>query len=89
MPEEEAHKTATENFGEMFRAFGDAMSEIFEDPKLREKAKEFAESAVTSAKVFGSRFKDEEVRAKFRDVGKAAQEFGESVADCFKSDKDN
>lgn len=90
MPQEEKsyEKTTAENFSEMFRAFGDAMSEIFEDPKLKEKAKEFADSAVVSAKIFGSRFKDEEVRAKFRDVGKAAQEFGKSVADCFKSDKD-
>jgi len=88
MPEEETHKTATESFGEMFRAFGDAISEIFEDPKLKEKAKEFAEGAVESAKIFGSRFKDEEVIVKFRDVGKAAQEFGKSVTDCFKSDKD-
>ncbi len=88
MLEEETQKTATENFGEMFRAFGDAMSEIFEDPQLKEKAKEFAEGAVESAKIFGSRFKDEEVRAKFRDIGKAAQEFGKSVTDCFKSDKD-
>ena len=90
MPQEEKsyEKTTAENFSEMFRAFGDAMSEIFEDPKLKEKAKEFADSAVVSAKIFGGRFKDEEVRAKFRDVGKAAQEFGKSVADCFKSDKD-
>ncbi len=80
-------KTAADNFGEMFKAFGDAISEIFDDPKLKEKAKEFAESAAESARIFGRRFKDEEVQAKFRDVGKAAQEFGKSVADCFKSDK--
>jgi len=30
-------KTPTENFGEMFRAFGDAISEIFDDPKLTKK----------------------------------------------------
>jgi len=30
-------KTPAENFGEMFRAFGDAISEIFDDPKLKEK----------------------------------------------------
>jgi len=77
-----------ENFGEMFKAFGDAISEIFDDPKLKEKAKEFAESATESAKIFGSRFKDEEVKDKFRDVGKAAQDFGKSVVDCFKADKD-
>ena len=81
-------KTTAENFGEMFKVFGDAISEIFDDPKLKEKAEEFAESAVESAKIFGSRFKDEDVKAKFRDVGRAAQDFGKSVANCFKVDKD-
>jgi len=85
--ENSSKKTATENFGEMFKAFGDAISEIFDDPKLKEKAKEFAESATESAKIFGSRFKDEDVKAKFRDVGGVAQDFGKSVADCFKADK--
>ena len=90
MPQEEKSdkKMTVENFGEMFKAFGDAISEIFDDPKLKEKAKEFAESATESAKIFGSRFKDEEVKDKFRDVGKAAQDFGKSVVDCFKADKD-
>ena len=86
--EKTSKKTAAENLGEMFRIFGDAVSEIFDDPKLKEKAKEFADSAAESAKIFGSRFKDEEVKDKFRDVGKAAQDFGKSVADCFKADKD-
>jgi hypothetical protein len=81
-------KTAAENFGEMFKAFGDAISEVFDDPKLKEKAEEFAESAVESAKIFGSRFKDEDVKAKFRDVGRAAQDFSKSVANCFRADKD-
>jgi len=81
-------KTAAENFGELIKAFGNAVGEIFDDPKLKEKAKEFADSATESAKIFGSRFKDEEVKAKFQGVGKAAQDFGKSVADCFKAGKD-
>ena len=87
-PEEKHDWEATaENFGELLRAFGDAISGIFDDPELKEKAKEFSESAVESVKIFGGRFKDEDVRAKFRDVGKVAQDFGKSVADCFKADK--
>ena len=82
-------KTATENFVEMFNTFADAVSEIFDDPKLKKQAKDFAKSAAESGKTLGSRFKDEEVKSKFKDVGKAAQDFGKSVADCFKSDKDN
>ena len=80
-------KATAEKFSEMIKAFGNAISEIFDDPTLKEKAKEFTESASKSAKVFGSRLKDEEVKAKFRDVGKAAQDFGRSVAEHFKDDK--
>ena len=90
MPQEEKaqEKTSAENFGELIKAFGNAVGEIFDDPKLKEKAKEFADSATESVKVFTGRFKDEEVKAKFGDVGKAAQDFGKSVADCFKAGKD-
>ena len=86
--EEDTTKHATDNFSKMFEAFGDAISQIFKDPELKEKAKEFGKNAAESAEAFGSRFKDEDVREKFRDVGKAAQDFGKSVADYFKADKD-
>ena len=78
-------KAAAENFAAMFKTFGQAMSEIFNDPELKQKAKEFADSTAESAKVFGSRFKDEDVKDKFRDVGKAAEDFGKNVADFFKA----
>ena len=89
MPKEEKSekKQAADNFAEIFRAFGQAISEIFNDPKLKERAKEFTESASDSAKTLANRFKDEDVRNKFRDVGKAAQAFGRSIADSFKEDK--
>ena len=80
-------KIAVKNFEEMFKTFGSAISEIFEDPKLKEKAKELGESVVEAAETFGSRFKDEDVRDKFVDMGKAAQDFGDSVVDCFKGEK--
>ena len=41
-------KSTAENFGEMFKAFGHAVSEIFDDPTLKEKAKEFGRSAAES-----------------------------------------
>ncbi len=78
---------AVENFADMIKEFGNAVSEVFKDPELKKKAKEFGESAVESARTFGDRFKDEDVKNKFKDVGKAAQKFGESVAECFKDDK--
>ncbi|MFC1904927.1 hypothetical protein ACFLXT_04110 [Chloroflexota bacterium] len=81
-------KTSAENFADIFKTFAQAMSEIFNDPELKQKAQEFADSAAESAKVFGSRFQDEDVKGKFRDVGKAAENFGANIADCFKKDKE-
>jgi hypothetical protein len=80
-------KQAADNFAEMFRSFGQAISEIFNDPELKEKAREFTESASDSAKILANRFKDEDVKNKFRDVGKAAEDFGKSISECFKSGK--
>jgi hypothetical protein len=59
----------TESFGDIFRAFGEAISRIFNDPELKEQ--------------------DEEVRAKFREVGQAAQDLGKSIADRFRDEKDS
>lgn len=80
-------KNPGESFAEMFKEFGAAMGEIFNDPKLKEKAKEFGESASASAKTFAARFKDEEVKNKFKDFGQAAKKFGESMSEYFKEDK--
>jgi len=85
--EKDSKKGTADNFGDMLTAFGSAISEIFSDPELKEKAKEFGDAAAESARTLGKRFKDEEVKTKFKDVGKAAGEFGKSVADCFKSGK--
>ena len=85
--EKSGKKQTADNFAEMFKAFGQAISEIFNDPELKEKAKEFTESASGSAKAFADRFKDEDVKDKFRHVGKAAEEFGKSIAESFKKDK--
>ena len=85
MSQEEQYqkKKTAESFGEMFKAFGEAISEIFNDPELKEKAKEFGKSAAKSAEALGNRFQDDDVKAKFRDVGKAAQDFGKSVFGYF------
>ena len=79
-------KKAAENLGKVMKTFGETMSEIFNDPELRKKAKEFSQSIVDSAaKVVDSHVKDDEVRAKFRDVGKAAQTLGKTITDNFKN----
>jgi len=77
-----------ESLGEMFEALANAIGEIFKDPELKQRAREFGTSARESAEAFASRFQDEEVKAKFRDVGKAAEDLGSSIADHFRVDKD-
>jgi uncharacterized protein (DUF4415 family) len=83
MPE----KDATEQFSKMIKSFGDAISEIFDDPELKKKAKELGEAAKGSAKSFASRFEDEDVKQKFREAGKAAEDFGKGVQERFKEKK--
>ncbi len=87
--ENDDQKGTVDSFVKMFKEFGNTVAEIFNDPKLKEKAKEFGESAVESAKALGERFKDEDVKSKFKDIGKAAQEFGQNVSESFKDEKKN
>ena len=75
------------NFIDIFDKFGSALSEIFNDPELKTKAREFGKSASQSADAFASRFQDEEVKARWRAVSQAAQNFGKSVAEQFKTEK--
>lgn len=75
-----------DSFGQMVTAFGQAIGEIFNDPELKARAREFGEATSESARALGRRFKDEEVRDKFRQASEAAEQFGHSVADCFKKE---
>ena len=78
-------KKAAEDFGKIMKTFGETVSQIFNDPQLREKAKEFSQTVMDSAaRVIDSRIKDAEVKAKFREVGKAAQTLGKTITDNFK-----
>ena len=63
---EQDKKTPAQNFGELFEAFGNAISQIFDDPELKQKAKDFGQSTVSAAETFGKRFKDEEVKVKVK-----------------------
>ena len=78
----------SESLRQMFAAFGDAFSEVFNDPELKARAREFGDAATMSAMHLGRRFKDEEVKERFKKAGEAAEVFGRSVAEYFKSDRD-
>jgi hypothetical protein len=79
-------KTAAEKFGEMVRVFSNTVGEIMDDPELKRKAREFSQSALDAAvKVVESKVKEEEMRAKFRNVGKAAQNLGKKLEEDFKA----
>ena len=81
-------KSAAESFGEMVREFGNALSEIFKDPKVQEKAQEFARSTGEAVQTFTDKFKEEEVKQKLRQAGRAAKEFGEKAAKEFGDSKE-
>jgi len=81
-------KKAVESLGKMIKAFGDAMSEVFEDPDLRKKAKEFSQSVMDSAaRVVEGKLKDDETKKKFRDAGRAAQSLGKTLVEHFETEK--
>jgi hypothetical protein len=63
-------------------------SEVFNDPELKKRANEFAESAKTSAKTLADRFKDEDVKERFRNVGKSRRSISVRASqNSFKSKK--
>ncbi len=79
-------KKAAEALGEMLRKFGTTVGEILDDPKVKESAKQFAAVVADSAaRVAEKKIKEEELRRKFRSVGKAAQTLGSSVETHFQS----
>ena len=78
---------AGESLSQMFAAFGQAFAEVFNDPELQAKAKELGDAATASATRLGGRFKDEDVKSKFRLAGQAAEEFGRAVSEYFKSER--
>ena len=79
-------KKEAEKMGEMVKTFGNTVGEILGDPKVKEMAKKFAASVVdAAAKVAESKIQTEEVKSKFRSVGKAAQTLGSSLDKHFKA----
>ena len=81
-------RKAAEKLGHLLKTFGNTVSEILDDPEVKKKAKEFAESVVDSAaKVTQSKIEDKEIRNRFRSVGKAAQTLGKDLENHFGSDK--
>ena len=76
-----------EHLKQMFVALGDAFAEVFNDPELKAKAREFGEAATESATQLGRRFKDEDVKNRFRQAGEAAEVFGRSLSEYFRSDR--
>jgi [ribosomal protein S5]-alanine N-acetyltransferase len=81
-------KKDAESLGKMIRSFGETISEIFEDPELRKKAKEFSQSVIDSAaKVVESKIRNDEAKRKFRDAGRAAQSLGKTLVEHFDTEK--
>lgn len=71
------------NFSQMMTDFGEAMSEIFRDPKLKDESSKIVEGIGKSAKRFGARFKDEKVKNKFKKFAQTSKKFGQSISKSF------
>ena len=77
-------KKAAEKVGELLKKFGNTVGEILDDPEVKKKAKEFAESVADSAaKAAQRRIDDKEIRTRVRNVGKAAQTLGKDLENNF------
>lgn len=86
--ENNTKKSAAENFREMVREFGNALTEIFKNPKVGEKAQEFARSTGEAVQTLTDKLKKDEVKQKLKQAGKAAKEFGEKAAKEFGASKE-
>jgi hypothetical protein len=72
----------------VIKSFGDAISEIFEDPNLRQKAKDFSQSVIdAAAKYMESRVTASAAKKKFRDAGRAVQSLGKTMVEHFDTGK--
>jgi len=77
-------KNAAEIVGSLLKDFGNTISDIFEDPELREQTRKYAEAVVEAAmKSAEKKVKDQEMRSKLRNVGKAAHMLGEKLEKHF------
>lgn len=79
MAKKKSKTDPAQGFADIFSEFGNAVAEIFNDPKLKKEINNFSKSAGNSAKILRDRFKDEEVRDKFKKTGKAAIKFGKQM----------
>ena len=81
-------KKDAENLGKMIRSFGNTIAEIFDDPEIRQKAKDFSQSVIDSAaRVVESKIRSQQNKAKFRDAGRAAQSLGKTLVEHFDTEK--
>ncbi len=81
-------KGATEVLGTLLKQFGTTVSEILEDPEVNEKAREFAKVAVeAAARVAEKKVKDEDLRNKLKNVGKAAKVLGKNLEEHFDNER--
>ncbi len=88
MAEKTKGKSTGEKLGDLIIAFGSAMGDVLDDPKVKEKAKDLSKVVVdAAARAWGDRISDERAKDKVRTVGKAAQDFGKSLEDHFKAEK--
>ncbi len=81
------NKDTSDKFAHIFEEFGNAVAEIFNDPKLKEKAKEFGEISADSTKALGERLHAEELKSRLKDVEKVADDFSQRLYRSFEDEE--
>ena len=71
----------------IFTEFGEAVTSVFKDPKLKKEANKLKEGIVGSAKALSDRIHNKEVKKEFKDIGKAAKKFGKGALKTYKKSK--
>ena len=75
------------DFKNIFSEFGEAVSSIIKDSKLRSETQKIGESMAGAGRALIERIKDKEVKKEFRDVKKAAQKFGKDATKTWKKNQ--
>jgi hypothetical protein len=75
------------DFKNIFSEFGEAVSSIIKDSKLRSETQKIGESMAGAGRALIERMQNREVKKEFRDVTKAAKKFGKGAAKTYKKNK--
>lgn len=78
-------KKNVREFKNIFSEFGEAVGSILKDSKLQKETQKIGKDIVGAGKALVERIKNKEVKKEFKDVRRAAQEFGKGASKTIKA----